>query len=1113
MSHVDVPQTMIGSLVDSLTALDRQLEPSTRADYCARCNVPEIAPNGDFSSKLLNARTAVEAGRWIDALEAASQALNALRLVITQSAEPGAGPEVVETFLERLYFPMALRALRAAGHTWYVAALALLFLDRRGQEWNQEAAFPDRLLFLLGQILARSIGHVTRQSANGDEPEPEFEWPLAVVDALGFGALAFFLWKGEKKPHLDYWFGYGFDPSDPAAPTLSERLAARSLSVWWEEHPELEVREENYAVASPAAASPARAGLSFLPLLEEHGGPFVLPVIHAGFALKTKRGDWDIELAPADISVGTGSAELKITRARGGNWFSLGNASKEGPNAFLAAKKVEIVGKVKYDLTDPGDFSRCDASVAFRLKKIQFSLGNPGGLKLLERALPEGLGGDFDLGVVADARSQSIYFEGGMGVDVYAPLHWKPVNRGSIGIEIPHVRLRLKAQKKQTGTKVIFEASLGLRLRLGPVELLTDGLGVGWNLERKRGEDGNMGPFSSDWDLLAPDAFGLVVDAKSVKGEGFIARDELRNRWMGALSLEFSKWTLAGVAMVEGDSVMGALWVTRLGVSTPIGTFEGIGLFLGIGRRGDREALLDSLKTGSLDSILFPADPVLNAPTILTTMAALMPRAEGYVTFGLMVQWVFGNLKARLVVVEAALLLEFEGKKLRRVYLLGQGKGRLSRLPAHIFSLNIELFGVLDFEKDELLIKASLRNSKLAGGDLTGDGLIYIDGDQGILSLGGFNPRYPAPSKLPPVRRLTANIADRENFKLVFTAYLAITTSSIQVGGSAYVWAGAHGFSIEGYLKVDLLARFNGEFAIDVEFEVSLKRGSRVLASIYFKGTFSGISKWRLAGKAKFSVLFLSVSVPVSFELGGAEKPIYEPVDAIGTLVQALEDQESWSAMQAQPGFTLRGAARTGVWIPGNQTLRVNQTAVPFRQLITRIGASPLSAPREFAITKIRLGGQEFAFDPVEDNFAPGLYMDVDLEEAVRAPQFERMQSGARIRSPGTKVGGAVDGGGAFEEQVLDEPPAPLALPPSARDAILALDSVAAAEADYYRVAAQPIRVEPRRYLVTYTTLEPLDDMDKDVVEAGLNYTQARVYQRTRTMRLQVVRRYEVNAQ
>jgi hypothetical protein len=37
--------------------------------------------------------------------------------------------------------------------------------------------------------------------------------------------------------------------------------------------------------------------------------------------------------------------------------------------------------------------------------------------------------------------------------------------------------------------------------------------------------------------------------------------------------------------------------------------------------------------------------------------------------------------------------------------------------------------------------------------------------------------------------------------------------------------------------------------------------------------------------------------------------------------------------------------------------------------------------------------------------------------------------------------------------------------------------------------------------------------MDKDVVEIGLNYTQARMYQRARTARLQVVRRHEVNPQ
>jgi hypothetical protein len=652
---------------------------------------------------------------------------------------------------------------------------------------------------------------------------------------------------------------------------------------------------------------------------------------------------------------------------------------------------------------------------------------------------------------------------------------------------------------------------LGLRLSLGPLKLFTDGLGVGWSMARVHLSDGNMGPFESHWDLLEPDSFGLSIKTKSLKGEGFISRDQALNRWIGALSLEFSEWSLAGVVMTEQSSVMAAVWATSLGFSTPIGTFDGIGMVVATDRRGDRQAFLDGLKSGVLDSVLFPTDPVLNAPTILATMSSLMLRADGFTVCGLMVQWVFGNAAARLVVVELAVLLEFERGDLRRIYLLGQGKVRLSRLPERLFSLNIEMFGVIDFEKDEFFLKLTLRNSKIAGGDLTGDGLVYWSNDCKVLSLGGFNPRFQPPAGLPPLARLTANIVDTKHVKLVFTAYLALTPCSFQVGGSVYVWAGAYGFSIEGFLKVDLLARFDGEFFLDVQFGVLLKRGSRILASIHFDGTFSGVSTWRLAGKARFSILFLSVTIPVSFELGGSGPATYDAVDATSALKQALEAQESWSVAQRQPSFTLRDVPRTGVWVAANQTLRVSQNAVPFGQRITRMGASPVAVPREFLIEQVTLGGQTRTWRPVEDDFAPGLYQDVDLDEAVRAPQFERMQSGLEIEGQDLKLGAALDSGTEFEEQILDEAPAPLVLSPATQTTIRALDSAAAAENVYYRVAAQPAVVEARRYLVTYATLEPPPDLDEITVQKGLNYTQAREYKRMRTAGLQVVRRYEVN--
>jgi hypothetical protein len=1127
--HVDVPESATRALVNALLELQRRLDPSADANYCAACDVPRFALGDDFAQRVEAAKAAQEAGNHIALLEDVGQAMFLLRNAIEDAVDdrpgdPAETKQLVDLYFRRVYFPVLLFMFRREWETGYMVLRALLYLDERAQEWFPDHAFPDRA----GAVLCELLSRFGQASLEADEAEAESEgeaaelkrqWPVLVTDLVAVVAL-FYLVKLDKRPYFDFWFGYGWDPVDPELPSAAEKAAGRAVSFWWENHPETRVREENYQAKPVEAAGFERLGLSLIPIIEpEQGGPVLFPIPQGTWGGTQKLTEHvTLELTNAQISAAFGDIAAKLSADLPG--FSLGNAKAEGPNAFLAIGKAELEVKAAYDLATP---ARNEISFVLRAKKAAFSVGNPGGSKLLARALPEGFGAEFDFGVGVrfaerNGGNWEWFWEGGIGLDYYAPLHFKPLSRKVVEIEIPQVQLTLaakRAQKEVDGilvpsTKLAFETRAHLKLRVGPLTLRTDGLGFELALQRAPEDDGTLGPYDCRYQVLAPTAFGIQIASEGVfVGEGFIARDQARDRWIGALRLEIQHWRLEGVAMTEAGSFLAVLWAKNLGIATAIGTLEGLGVLVGCDRRGDREAILDGLRNGVLDTLLFPDDPVANAPTILATMGQLLPRAEGRTLVGIMVQWVFGERRARLVVAELGILLEFEGTSLRYLYLLGQGRVRLKGVPEHIFAINLEMFGVIDFERGEFMLRLTLRNSKLAGGDLSGDGLIFIDENRMVLSAGGFHPLFPVPGGLPIVQRLTCALVDSQHVRITLQAYLALTTCSFQVGGRLDVWAGAYGFSIEGLLAVDLLLRFNGEAVLDVAFSVALKRGNRVLASISFEGTLTGITVWSLSGRAKFKVLFLSVSVPIDYGSEETAAVRFQPADAATELRTALSAPESWSGHGRDLDFVLRDTAREGVWIAAHQGIRVSQNAVPLGERVERLGAAPLATPRTFQVEELRLGNRIQTTHSVEDDFAPGLYLDVDLEEALRAPQFERMQSGVRAEGSGLSVGEVVPGGSDYEQVVVDEPASTL-------ETDLSVVAVTADSAEtpvwaFYRVAARPVRVTARRFLVADQTLAVAEGLQPSQIAGGLTYSQARFLRRRARTTLQVVRQHEVS--
>src|SRR6185295_3778734 len=85
-------------------------------------------------------------------------------------------------------------------------------------------------------------------------------------------------------------------------------------------------------------------------------------------------------------------------------------------------------------------------------------------------------------------------------------------------------------------------------------------------------------------------------------------------------------------------------------------TLTGIGGLLGVNRTVTVDVLRSGIKNGTLGSILFPADPIRNAPQIISDLRAVFPPAADRFVFGPMATIAWGT--PTILTLEIALLLE-----------------------------------------------------------------------------------------------------------------------------------------------------------------------------------------------------------------------------------------------------------------------------------------------------------------------------------------------------------------------------------------------------------------------------------------------------------------------
>jgi hypothetical protein len=693
------------------------------------------------------------------------------------------------------------------------------------------------------------------------------------------------------------------------------------------------------------------------------------------------------------------------------------------------------VDELRADVGVVADGSVVDVAGSIELKGVRLVIRAGDGDGFLNSVLPKEpieMGGD--LGLDASLRQ-------GVRVRGATTLEWRLSVGKTIGpIEVREARAALRAG----ADAVTVELGAMLALQIGPLQASIEGLGLGLKL-RSVATGGNLGAFDLALGFKPPTGIGIGVDAGPVSGGGFISFDAEKGRYSGLLHL-----SIAGVISVTAIGLLDTklpggqagysflIIVTAKFPPLQLGmgfTLSGLGGLAGIHRTMVVEALQAGIKTGSVDHILFPDDPVRDAPQIISDLSTIFPPVQGRYVFGPMAILAYGSGPATILEAELGILLELPAPV--RVVILGQLHAYLPSPEAPAAELHLDVLGVIEFAKKTLAIDAVLHDSRLSTFPLTGDmalRLSWADPPAFAFSIGGFNPRFSPPPGFPELRRLTLTLSQGGNPLAVCQCYLALTSNTAQFGARADLSGSALGFTYAGWLGFDVLLVISPlSFVADLTAGVVVKKGSLKVASVALEATLTGPTPWHLKGHASFDFI-VRVTLPVELTVGEEQHVELPPTDPWPLLQKALEDGRNWRAVPGPAVFSVcalrEGTDSSEPLLDPLGGAAVHEKVVPLNQRLTRFGeVAPVGADR-YSVSTVEVGGKEQDHPETQDYFAPAQFEQLSDADKLSRPGFEKMDSGFSIASDELEIGDPLGSSLTLETIIVDEPDTPAGAPP-----------------------------------------------------------------------------------
>jgi len=632
----------------------------------------------------------------------------------------------------------------------------------------------------------------------------------------------------------------------------------------------------------------------------------------------------------------------------------------------------------------------------------KLSVASPQEDGFLSSVLPQGLPAPFSF--MLRWSQDGLHFSGAAGLATTLPMN---VRVGAVRVQSMTLEIKL-AQDSLTA-----EASLAVSFKLGPAVLTLDRIGF---YADARSANGNLGGADLDLRFKPPTGVGFSVDASVFTGGGYLSFDPEKQEYSGVVELQLcdkvavKAMGLLTTRLPDGGKGYSLVLVIFVEGFTPIQlgfgfALTGIGGLLALNRTFNEEALRAGLKNHTLDSVMFPKDPIRNAPQIISNLNRVFPPAAGHHLFGPMVKISWGT--PALITAEIGVVLEL-GARLR-LLILAQIAAILPRRDHDLVRLQMDAIGMIDFDQGTASLDASLYDSRLLKKFvLTGDMAMRLkwEGSPNFaLAIGGLHPAFNPPVNFPKLERITINLSAGDNPRIRCEAYFALTANTVQFGARAELYAAASGFSIQGEIGYDVLIQLDPFFFIaEFHAQLQLKRGSTNLFKVKVEGSLAGPRPLHLKGKATFEILWWDVTIRVDTTLVKGEKPpAPAPIEVLPLLKEALRHPDSWATQLSvgqRPLVTLNTRpGEAGIRLHPLGTLQVKENVVPLNMDLSRFGQAIPAGERRFTITDVTVGDQQQVPRPVRDFFAPAQFLELTDDEKLSRPSFEPMDAGVALIS------------------------------------------------------------------------------------------------------------------
>ena len=264
----------------------------------------------------------------------------------------------------------------------------------------------------------------------------------------------------------------------------------------------------------------------------------------------------------------------------------------------------------------------------------------------------------FDVGLTVDTDG-GFRLEGGTKARVTVP-----VGRSILGVVTVH-HIEIGLDGGAPGADLSLEVSGGFGLYIGPFSATVDRLGM--HLDAKFGSGGNLGALNLDVGFKPPNGVGLRLDAGVVVGGGYLYLDPQRGEYAGALELQIGKIGIKAIGMLTtklpdgkpGWSLLLFLYAQIPPIPLVFGfTLVGVGGMVGVAARHQHRRARAGMKTNAFDDLLFPKDPVADAPRILNRLRTLFPITPRALTIGPMVDIAWGT--PRIIFLRLGILVQLD---------------------------------------------------------------------------------------------------------------------------------------------------------------------------------------------------------------------------------------------------------------------------------------------------------------------------------------------------------------------------------------------------------------------------------------------------------------------